>query len=453
MISDFFYPNMGGVETHIWCLAQCLINRGHKVIVLTHAYSGRQGIRYMTNGLKVYYLPLIVAFDQVIFPTFYSYFALFRNILIRERIQIVHGHQSVSTLANECMLFARTLGYRVCFTDHSLFSFSEIPSIHINKVLTAVLSDVDHIICVSNTCRENLILRARLHPSFVSTIPNAVDTTKFTPGKDAQHHGHLHSLHQPYPTISSQHTKVINIVVISRLVYRKGIDLLVKVIPIICSMIPNVHFIVGGDGPKLLLLEEMREKYQLHDRIEFLGAVPHSEVRNVLIRGHIFLNCSLTESFCIALLEAASCGLFVVSTKVGGVPEVLPSTMIKFAEPNSDSLIQALLDAVQICPTVDPWEFHERVKSMYNWLETTKRIENVYSKIMEIRLPSLMMRLHRYQTNGMFSGLAMCCLMVFLVLLSRICDLIWPEEDIEICPDIILESTSMATERLKKAKS
>lgn len=34
-----------------------------------------------------------------------------------------------------------------------------------------------------------------------------------------------------------------------------------------------------------------------------IGAVPHHKVRDVLVRGHIFLNCSLTESFCIALLE------------------------------------------------------------------------------------------------------------------------------------------------------
>jgi phosphatidylinositol glycan class A protein len=101
------------------------------------------------------------------------------------------------------------------------------------------------------------------------------------------------------------------------LVYRKGIDLLVKVIPAICTKFSNVHFIIGGDGPKKLILEEMREQYQLHDRVEFLGAIPHYKVRDSLVRGQIFLNCSLTESFCIALLEAASCGLFVVSTKVG----------------------------------------------------------------------------------------------------------------------------------------
>ena len=53
MVSDFFYPLIGGVETHIYQLSQCLIQHNHQVIVVTHAYDDRVGIRYMTNGLKV----------------------------------------------------------------------------------------------------------------------------------------------------------------------------------------------------------------------------------------------------------------------------------------------------------------------------------------------------------------------------------------------------------------
>lgn len=53
MASDFFYPNMGGVEEHIFNLSQCLLRKGYKVIVLTHSYQDRVGVRYMTNGLKV----------------------------------------------------------------------------------------------------------------------------------------------------------------------------------------------------------------------------------------------------------------------------------------------------------------------------------------------------------------------------------------------------------------
>lgn len=40
------------------------------------------------------------------------------------------------------------------------------------------------------------------------------------------------------------------------------------------------------------------------------------------LQGHIFVNASLTEAFCMAIVEAASVGLMVVSTRVGGVPEV-----------------------------------------------------------------------------------------------------------------------------------
>lgn len=316
-------------------------------------------------------------------------------------------------------LLSYIAGVKACLTDHSLFGFADAASIHINKVLQVTLSDVDHVICVSNTCRENLVLRASLHPSLVSTIPNAVDASKFTPDPS-----------QRYPS------NTINVVLLSRLVYRKGIDLLVKIIPIVCAKFPIVHFIIGGDGPKKLLLEEMRERYQLHDRVELLGAVPHHQVRHVLVRGHVFLNCSLTESFCIALLEAASCGLFVVSTKVGGVPEVLPPSMIKFAEPTVADLVDALTEAVSISRRIVPFEMHERVRTMYNWLNVAHRTEIVYDEIELTVRPSLAVRLMKYYTVGPWAGLAVCFVVAALHLYCCICEKIWPEESIERCAEL-----------------
>ncbi len=81
--------------------------------------------------------------------------------------------------------------------------------------------------------------------------------------------------------------------------YRKGIDLLAGLIPILCSKHPDVHFIIGvssitpaikyyvgvvcagGEGPKRVVLEEVREKYDLHERVELLGGLKHSHVRDV----------------------------------------------------------------------------------------------------------------------------------------------------------------------------
>ena len=91
----------------------------------------------------------------------------------------------------------------------------------------------------------------------------------------------------------------------------------------------------------------MRDKYNIADRVELLGSLHHSEVRNVLCRGHIFLNTSLTEAFCIAILEAASCGLLCVSTNVGGVPEVLPPDMIYLSPARPEPLIEKLELAIK----------------------------------------------------------------------------------------------------------
>ncbi len=92
---------------------------------------------------------------------------------------------------------------------------------------------------------------------------------------------------------------------LSRLVYRKGIDLLVKVIPLVCSRVSNAHFIIGGDGPKKLLLEEMRELYQLHDRIELLGRLSHGwGIATV----HNPLSLSLSPLVCTGRLDSSSRG-------------------------------------------------------------------------------------------------------------------------------------------------
>jgi phosphatidylinositol glycan class A protein len=93
----------------------------------------------------------------------------------------MHGHAAFSVLAIEAILHARTMGFPVVFTDHSLFGFADAASICTNKVLKWTLSDVQAVICVSHTARENTVLRACLSPSTVFVVPNAVDVAKFQP--------------------------------------------------------------------------------------------------------------------------------------------------------------------------------------------------------------------------------------------------------------------------------
>uniref|UniRef100_A0A0A9YUF0 Phosphatidylinositol N-acetylglucosaminyltransferase gpi3 subunit n=1 Tax=Lygus hesperus TaxID=30085 RepID=A0A0A9YUF0_LYGHE len=138
------------------------------------------------------------------------------------------------------------------YTDHSLLSINSSISIHLNKALQYTLTAVDHVITVSHILRENIVLRTNIDPQKVSTIPNAIDARKFRPDPSSA------------PDISKQ----LNIVILSRLVFRKGIDLIIDIIPPICARYPHVHFIIGGSGPKESRIREIIEEYKLHDRIE-----------------------------------------------------------------------------------------------------------------------------------------------------------------------------------------
>ena len=244
--------------------------------------------------------------------------------MIREQIDICHGHLSTSTIQQTVLMAAKLMGIKAIFTEHSLFGFDDMAGINLNKLAKWAVRDLDASISVSNACKENFCLRTKFNPNSCFTIPNAVDSMRFYPD---------------YKKLKENKTsKTINIVYVSRLQYRKGVDLLIGLIHLIVAQFSHVNFIIGGDGDKMTAMLSMIEKYNLHNRVELLGSLEHGQVRDALCRGHIFLNTSLTESFCIAILEAACCGLLVVTTDVGGVPEVLPPHMAYLARPNVPEL-------------------------------------------------------------------------------------------------------------------
>lgn len=422
MASDFFYPSTGGVEAHIWELSQCLIELGHRVIVITHSYGDKTGIHYFPNNLKVYYLPyLLYPNHNIKLPIVFNTFAHVRQILIREQITIVHGHSAFSPIAHEVMFHAKTLGINTVFTDHSLFGFN-YPGAAIHKqVVKLSLLQCNHIICVSNAGKENKALQLRNNTKReipISVIPNAVDTLVFKPDP------------------SQRDPNKITIVVNSRLVYRKGVDLLAAVLPKICQLDSKIHFIIVGDGPKRVLLESAVTQNQLHSRVLFLGSVPHDQVRDILVKGDIFLNTSLVEAFCMAIVEAASCGLQVVSTNVGGLPEVLPPSLIKLTEPSVDGLLQGALLALDDLVDkkfVPPLEAHNIIKKSYSWQDVAKRTEKVYNLVLQEPPLTFKDRLRLYVKFGPSFSVIFVILILISDLLLLIFNWLQPKRNMDVC--------------------
>ena len=118
LISDYFYPAIGGVQSHIIGLANVIKRNGHDVVVITHKYDQQEGILigekeiFITplgtidvndhsNNVKirVFYLPMGIVTANCTFPCLLPTHRLLPGIFERENIQIVHGHSSHSALA------------------------------------------------------------------------------------------------------------------------------------------------------------------------------------------------------------------------------------------------------------------------------------------------------------------------------------------------------------------
>ncbi|GAA5832612.1 hypothetical protein JCM5353_006695 [Sporobolomyces roseus] len=429
LVSDYFYPKVGGVESHIYALAQSLAKRYHRVVVVTHAYPPRCGVRWLPNGVKVYYVPvqpLPPTHVHATLPNFFTAFPYLRKIFIRESIDVVHAHAALSALGLEAIMHARSMGIRAVFTDHSLFGLGNMAEIWGNKMLKGCLSDIEAVICVSHTGKENTVLRGSLDPSIVHVIPNAVVASQFRPS-------------EPIPPIP----EILTIVCITRLVYRKGVDLLVAALPKVCALHSDIQFLIGGDGPKIVELDQMRDKYQtlLRDRVQLLGPVKHEDVRSLLARAQIFLNPSLTEAFGIGILEAACAGLFVVSTRVGGVPEVLPSNMIEFAEPEVEDLVQAISRAIKHVKMGkhDPLLAYETLKDVYSWKDVAERTEVVYRNALKVKRVPVVERLRRYYGTGRVFGIIMCVIVIVDYIWLAVLEWWEPKEKIKLAPKFDLE--------------
>ena len=363
------------------------------------------------------------------------------------------------------------MGLRTVFTDHSLFGFADAGSILTNKLLKFTLSDVDHVIGVSHTCKENTVLRASLDPLMVSVIPNAVVAENFAPltqNTRLHHSGSVTS--QDARGVIPQMQRIgahdtITIVVISRLFYNKGTDLLIAAIPRILASDAHVRFIIAGSGPKAIDLEQMLERHVLQDRVELLGPVRHEEVRDIMVRGHIYLHPSLTEAFGTVIVEAASCGLYVVCTQVGGIPEVLPPYMTEFAKPEEDDLVRATVQAIEALRLnkIRTEGFHEQVMRMYSWTDVAERTERVYDGITGsipeeefygisvdagaatgwsgtrgragVQSFALIDRLKRYYGCGIWAGKLFCMCIIIDFLILKVLELVWPSRGIDVCRD------------------
>jgi glycosyltransferase involved in cell wall biosynthesis len=98
-------------------------------------------------------------------------------------------------------------------------------------------------------------------------------------------------------------------------------DLLIRAVSKLQATIPDLHLLLGGDGPERQKLVDLTRQLGLIPRVHFLGYQPFPE--QYLSIMDVFALTSRSEGFPVSLLEAWVAGVAVVCSAVGGIPDIV----------------------------------------------------------------------------------------------------------------------------------
>lgn len=224
----------------------------------------------------------------------------------QHKIDIIHSHLPWAGFVSRIIF--KKYGVPVIYSEHNKQERYHWLTRHINKFTYNWQSIV---IAVSEDVNDSII--SNIKPLIkVKTILNGVNTMKFNPisvnSKDVRT-----KLSIP------QNAPVLGNVAVFRA--QKRLDVWLEQAAIIKKTFPLAHFILVGDGPLESMVLEKIEEFGLRECVHLPGRL--EDVRPWLATMDIFMVSSEFEGLPIALLEAMSMGLPVVSTDAGGIKEVI----------------------------------------------------------------------------------------------------------------------------------
>ncbi|MEN8205336.1 MAG: glycosyltransferase family 4 protein [Pseudomonadota bacterium] len=344
-----FYPIVGGGETHSRQLCSALVSRGFSLFVVTRRQTKELKPYEMIDEIPVYrvwpggmkrwgkYL--------MMFP------ALWCMIRLRREYDVIYvsvfralgilGVITAKLLGKKCVLRAGVSGE---MTGNSLLEeYQEKKPVSyffltvFLPLRNAVLRRADRFISISQEVREDF-LAAGIPEEKITHIPNGVDTDRYHPVTKKRQSLLRETLNLPDGQLFCYSGKLNQ---------GKGLELVVRVWPEVIRQYPaaRVIFIGGGANQFLSFESKLREEVGqrgLEEVILFTGYV--SNVADYLQACDCFLFPSESEGMPNALLEAVSCGLPVVATRIGGNTDILNEDHLGYLIPVGDE--KALLESV-----------------------------------------------------------------------------------------------------------
>jgi glycosyltransferase involved in cell wall biosynthesis len=166
---------------------------------------------------------------------------------------------------------------------------------------------------------------------------------------------------------------------------QKGIDVLLKSLPSAVQDHDVVLHIIGT-GPRLEQYRTLAEKLNVARHVRFLGFVEHDEMPQHYAQADLFVLPSRRESFGLVLAEAMACGLPVVATTAGAIPEVVEDGVTGVLVPpdEPEALAEAINSLLSDRETraAMGMKGRERVEKHFTWDKVAQRLIEGYHKML-----------------------------------------------------------------------
>lgn len=186
-------------------------------------------------------------------------------------------------------------------------------------------------VCISKAI-ENVLLEQGVAPEACEVIRSVIDTNEYTPQAPNTY------LQKEFGFTEQ------NLVIgcFAQLIERKGQANLLRAFKQVHAQFPNSRLLICGKGKKRQEYEALCHKLGLQDAVVFAGF--RTDVANLLPQLDVLAHPAFTEGLGVTLMQASACGLPIVATKAGGIPEVVINNLNGLLIPIDDeaSLIESL---------------------------------------------------------------------------------------------------------------
>jgi len=376
--TPYFIPYIGGQEKYVHNLCKYLVQSGHDITVITSNIP-KGNKNEINNGIKIFrYLCLGTILRNPITPGF---------ILLKSKIEnndIVHIHNEHSTSALFAAVFRLHTDVPLVITCHGQLKFGDSIKNFIEKIYSRLFGKMifkisDIIIALSESDKK-YIISLGIRSEKIKVIPNAID--KYHYQLDQINDIEIHNFKNNY------HLSDKKIVLfVGQVIKRKGIEYLLKAIPIILKNYSNnkILFVIIGKGDMLIDAKKLCYSLGIENHVLFLSDVNNKDLEKFYLISDVFVLPSLSEGVPTVILEAMYFGVPVIASDIPGINDYFSETAILVPPGNEQEIADSILNIFTDKKDVKELsrKGKEFIDSKFSWDRIVQEYECIFKDLRE----------------------------------------------------------------------